>query len=136
MYRTGDLVRLLPTGVIEFVGRKDSQIKVRGFRIELGEIETVLSNHTSIQEAVIIAKKMADGNNHLFAYYTVASGMRLEENLLRDYLANLLPDYMVPEQFIELQEMPLSPTGKIDRKHLASLELTLSRKDYIYCTRK
>lgn len=127
MYRTGDLVRLLPTGVIEFVGRKDSQIKVRGFRIELGEIETVLSNHTSIQEAVIIAKKMADGNNHLFAYYTVASGMQLEENLLRDYLANLLPDYMVPEQFIELQEMPLSPTGKIDRKHLASLELTLSR---------
>lgn len=129
MYRTGDLVRLLPTGVIEFVGRKDSQIKVRGFRIELGEIETVLSNHTSIQEAVVIAKKMADGNNHLFAYYTVTSGMQLEENLLRDYLANLLPDYMVPEQFIELQEMPLSPTGKIDRKHLASLELTLSRSN-------
>ncbi|MFF5996607.1 amino acid adenylation domain-containing protein [Lysinibacillus sp. KU-BSD001] len=129
MYRTGDLVRLLPTGVIEFVGRQDSQIKVRGFRIELGEIETALSHHTSIQEAVIIAKKMADGNNHLFAYYTVASGIQLEEQLLRDYLANLLPDYMVPEQFIELQEMPLSPTGKIDRNHLASLELTVSRSN-------
>ncbi|XRD24773.1 hypothetical protein AABM34_22210 [Lysinibacillus fusiformis] len=60
MYRTGDLVRLLPNGVIEFVGRKDSQIKVRGFRIELGEIETVLSNHPIIQESVVIAKKMSD----------------------------------------------------------------------------
>ncbi|MEK8199877.1 non-ribosomal peptide synthetase family protein [Lysinibacillus sp. FSL M8-0134] len=127
MYRTGDLVRLLPSGNIEFVGRKDSQIKVRGFRIELGEIETVLSNHPSIQEVVIIAKKMSDGNNHLFAYYTVASGMQLDEDMLRDYLANLLPDYMVPERFMELPEMPLSPTGKIDRKQLASLEVTLSR---------
>ncbi|KPN96586.1 non-ribosomal peptide synthetase [Lysinibacillus sp. ZYM-1] len=129
MYRTGDLVRLLPSGVIEFVGRKDSQIKVRGFRIELGEIETVLSNHPSIQESVIIAKKMSDGNNHLFAYFTVASGMQLEEDVLRDYLANLLPDYMVPERFIELPEMPLSPTGKIDRKHLATMEVTLSRSN-------
>lgn len=129
MYRTGDLVRLLPSGDIEFVGRKDSQIKVRGFRIELGEIETVLSNHPSIQEVVIIAKKMSDGNNHLFAYYTVASGMQLDEDTLRDYLANLLPDYMVPERFMELPEMPLSPTGKIDRKQLASLEVTLSRSN-------
>lgn len=129
MYRTGDLVRLLPSGDIEFVGRKDSQIKVRGFRIELGEIETVLSNHPSIQEVVIIAKKMSDGNNHLFAFYTVASGMQLDEDTLRDYLANLLPDYMVPERFMELPEMPLSPTGKIDRKQLASLEVTLSRSN-------
>ncbi|WP_155593734.1 non-ribosomal peptide synthetase [Lysinibacillus cavernae] len=129
MYRTGDLVRLLPSGVIEFVGRKDSQIKVRGFRIELGEIETVLSNHSSIQEVVIIAKRMSDGNNHLFAYFTVANGMQLEEDVLRDYLANLLPDYMVPERFIELPEMPLSPTGKINRKQLASLEITSARSN-------
>lgn len=127
MYRTGDLVRLLPSGIIEFVGRKDSQIKVRGFRIELGEIETVLSNHPNIQEVVIIAKKKSDGNNHLFAYYTVTSGIQLEEDILRDYLSTLLPDYMVPERFIELPEMPLSPTGKIDRKQLASLEVVLSR---------
>ncbi len=127
MYRTGDLVRLLPSGVIEFVGRKDSQIKVRGFRIELGEIETVLSNHPIIQESVVLAKKMSDGQNHLFAYYTVGNGIQLEEQVLRDYLNNLLPDYMVPEQFIELLEMPLSPTGKIDRKQLATMDVSLSR---------
>ncbi|UZM99191.1 phosphopantetheine-binding protein [Lysinibacillus sp. MHQ-1] len=129
MYRTGDLVRLLPNGVIEFVGRKDSQIKVRGFRIELGEIETVLSNYPTIQESVVIAKKMSDGQNHLFAYYTVASGIQLEERNLRDYLHNLLPDYMVPERFIELLEMPLSPTGKIDRTQLASMDTHLSRSN-------
>lgn len=124
MYRTGDLVRLLPSGVIEFVGRKDSQIKVRGFRIELGEIETVLSNHPSIQEAVILAKKMGDGNNSLFAYYTLIGGSKEEQTAIRQYLAGHLPDYMVPERLIEVQEMPLSPTGKIDRKQLAAIEVT------------
>ncbi|MGE7676268.1 amino acid adenylation domain-containing protein [Lysinibacillus sp. NPDC094403] len=126
MYRTGDLVRLLPSGVIEFVGRKDSQIKVRGFRIELGEIETVLSNHPSIQEAIILAKKMTDGNNSLSAYYTVSKGNQVEQASIRDFLASNLPDYMVPERFFELQDMPLSPTGKIDRKQLASMEVTTS----------
>lgn len=125
MYRTGDLVRLLPSGVIEFVGRKDTQIKVRGFRIELGEIETVLSNHPSIQEAVILAKKMADGNNSLFAYYTVTGGMQLEQAEIRTYLASSLPEYMVPDRLIEMQEMPLSATGKIDRKQLAETEIAI-----------
>ncbi|WP_249661716.1 AMP-binding enzyme, partial [Lysinibacillus fusiformis] len=87
----------------------------------------MLSNHPTIQEVVIIANKKSDGNNHLFAYYTVTSGIQLEEDILRDYLSTLLPDYMVPERFIELPEMPLSPTGKIDRKQLASLEVVLSR---------
>jgi len=126
MYRTGDLVRLLPSGVIEFVGRKDSQIKVRGFRIELGEIETVLSKHPNIQETIILAKKMTDGNNSLSAYYTVSGGSQVEQASIRDYLARNLPDYMVPERFFELQDMPLSPTGKIDRKQLATMELTPS----------
>lgn len=123
MYRTGDLVRLLPSGVIEFVGRKDSQIKVRGFRIELGEIEAVLGNQSKIQEAVILAKKMADGNNSLFAYYTVTRGMQIEQSEIREYLASSLPEYMVPERLIEVQEMPLSPTGKIDRKQLATIDV-------------
>ncbi len=126
MYRTGDLVRLLPSGVIEFVGRKDSQIKVRGFRIELGEIEAVLGNQPSIQEAVILAKKMADGNNSLFAYYTVSGGMQVGQAEVRDFLASNLPEYMVPERLIELQEMPLSPTGKIDRKQLAAIDVPLT----------
>ncbi|MBQ0140131.1 MAG: amino acid adenylation domain-containing protein [Kurthia sp.] len=126
MYRTGDLVRLLPSGVIEFVGRKDSQIKVRGFRIELGEIEAVLSNHPSIQETVILAKKKADGNNSLFAFYTVTGGTQLKQDEIRGYLASNLPEYMVPERVIEMQEMPLSATGKIDRKQLAEIDVAVS----------
>ena len=126
MYRTGDLVRLLPSGVIEFIGRKDSQIKVRGFRIELGEIEAVLSNYPNIQEAIMVAKKKADGNNSLFAYYTVSGGMQIEQKTIREYLSNNLPEYMIPERFFELLEMPLSPTGKIDRKQLLEIEETIS----------
>ena len=75
---------------------------------------------------MIIAKKIADGNNHLFAYYTVASGMRLEENLLRDYLANLYQIIWCQSNLLNCKKCHY-PTGKIDRKHLASLELTLSR---------
>lgn len=125
MYRTGDLVRLLPSGVIEFVGRKDSQIKVRGFRIEIGEIEVVMANQPCIQEAVILAKKMTDGNNSLFAYYTVSSGMQVNQGEIRDHLARNLPEYMLPERLIEVQEMPLSPTGKIDRKQLAEIDVAI-----------
>ncbi len=132
MYRTGDLVRLLPSGIIEFVGRKDSQIKVRGFRIEIGEIEAVLTNQPSIQEAVILAKKMDDGNKSLYAYYTVSGGEHVEQKEIRTYLARNLPEYMLPERLIEVQEMPLSPTGKIDRKQLAKMDvatLVTSRYD-------
>ena len=125
MYRTGDLVRLLPDGNIEFVGRKDSQIKVRGFRIELGEIEAVLGNHPSIQEAIILAKRMADGNNSLIAYYTVADGIQLTEADIRAYVTSHLPEYMVPARLIEVYEMPLSPTGKIDRKQLAEMDVSI-----------
>ena len=126
MYRTGDLVRLLPTGEIEFVGRKDTQIKVRGFRIELGEIESVLANHPHVQQAVILAKKAQDGNNSLFAFYTVVPGNQLTEDEIRDYLAQNLPAYMVPERFMKMDKMPLAPTGKIDRKQLMEIKFAVN----------
>lgn len=132
MYRTGDLVRLLPSGEIEFVGRKDTQIKVRGFRIELGEIESVLANHPQIQQAVVLAKKMQDGNNSLFAYYTVVPGEHITEDEIREYLSENLPAYMVPERFMEMEQMPLAPTGKIDRKQLAEIQFSpLANSNYV-----
>lgn len=131
MYRTGDLVRLLPSGSIEFVGRKDSQIKVRGFRIEIGEIEAVLANESRIQEVVILAKKMVDGSNSLFAYYTVSGDMHIREEEIREYLVDNLPEYMVPDHFFQLDEMPLSPTGKINRKQLAAIEKAPETDTYV-----
>jgi fengycin family lipopeptide synthetase D len=116
LYRTGDLARWLPDGNIEFLGRIDHQVKIRGFRIELGEIENRLVNHPEIKEAVVTAKTDESGDKYLCAY--IVSGEELGIPELREYLAKDLPDYMIPAYFMRLDEMPLSLSGKIDRKAL------------------
>ncbi|MCP4108251.1 MAG: amino acid adenylation domain-containing protein, partial [Desulfobacteraceae bacterium] len=116
MYRTGDLARWLPDGNIEFLGRIDNQVKIRGFRIELGEIEKSLLQHGDITSAVVLAKEGTDGDKHLVAYYS--SGNELEISELRVFLAESLPDYMIPSFFIHMETFPLTPNGKIDRKAL------------------
>ncbi|UCH97676.1 MAG: AMP-binding protein, partial [Candidatus Aminicenantes bacterium] len=124
IYRTGDLAQWLPDGNIEFLGRIDSQIKIRGFRIELGEIENQLLNHNEIKKAVVIASNVMgrsqdtkeEDNKHLCAY--IASERKFEAHELRDYLSNRLPDYMVPAFFVQLEQIPFTPNGKIDRKAL------------------
>jgi len=110
IYRSGDLARRLPDGVIEFRGRADHQVKVNGFRIELGEIEIALSTHPGVREAVVLAD-----NGRLIAH--VQGGA--EAATLRDHLSSKLPAYMVPAEFIAIDEFPLTPNGKIDRKALA-----------------
>ncbi|MFC2146881.1 condensation domain-containing protein, partial [Acidobacteriota bacterium] len=119
IYRTGDLARWLPDGNIEFLGRMDHQVKVRGFRIELGEIENQLLTHGKIKEAIVIAR---DNNNdkYLCAYMVAKPGETNPIDLsgLREYLSNRLPDYMVPAYFVQLDNIPLTPNGKIDRKAL------------------
>jgi hypothetical protein len=117
MYRTGDLGRRLRDGTIEFVGRNDYQVKVRGYRIELGEIEARLSEHEGVREAVVLAREEAGGEKRLVAYYTsVAGALGAEE--LRQHLLARLPEYMVPAAYVYLEQMPLTPNGKLDRKEL------------------
>ncbi len=116
LYKTGDLARLLPDGNIEYLGRLDYQVKIRGFRIELGEIENLLSKYGPIKEAVVMARKDAEGDKYLCAYITAEREIVVEE--IREYLLKELPDYMVPAYFVQLDKMPLSPNGKIDRKAL------------------
>ncbi|HWN45296.1 MAG TPA: amino acid adenylation domain-containing protein, partial [Thermoanaerobaculia bacterium] len=120
LYRTGDLARWLPEGVVEFLGRLDHQVKVRGFRIELGEIESVLSLHPAIREAVVLAREEA-GDKRLVAYLT-AEGVAVKAEELRAYLSERLPAYMVPSAFVLLEEMPLTPNGKADRKALFRIQ--------------
>jgi len=120
MYRTGDLARWLPDGNIEFLGRIDYQVKIRGFRIELGEIEIGLMNHPSIKETVVMTKDDGSGQKYLCAYIVVERELSVAE--LRKYLGGILPDYMIPSTFVQLETMPLTPNGKIDRKALPEPE--------------
>ncbi len=115
-YRTGDMGRLLPNGALEVIGRSDYQVKLRGFRIELGEIEAVLSQHKAVKEAVVTLFD-ADDNKQLVAYLTASSEANLVDEL-KEQLKAGLPDYMIPSHFIILDKLPLTLSGKIDRKAL------------------
>ena len=117
IYRTGDLARYRADGKIEFLGRKDHQVKVRGFRIELGEIETVLSSHPAVQQSVVIAREDGPGEKRLAAYFT-ANVSELPVAELRTLATGRLPEYMIPSAFVQLKAFPLTPNGKIDRRAL------------------
>ncbi|MDQ1350459.1 MAG: Non-ribosomal peptide synthetase [Acidobacteriota bacterium] len=116
IYISGDLAKLREDGDIEYLGRIDSQVKIRGFRIELEEIEIRLLKHDNIKEAVVIERTDEKGDKHLAAY--IVTGEPLDTNELRNFLANFLPDYMIPSYFIELEAIPLTLNGKIDKQAL------------------
>ncbi len=116
MYRTGDLARWLPDGVIEYAGRTDHQVKVRGYRIEPGEIEACLVSHPTIQEAAVVHRVNNRGETYLCAFYT--ANLALQSSDIRGYISSKLPVYMVPAYLEQLSVLPLTPSGKIDRKSL------------------
>lgn len=118
LYKTGDLARYRPDGNIEFLGRLDFQVKVRGFRIELGEIEMLLNGHPAVREAVVQLFEEAQGDKRLVAYFVPSPGMPLRIGELRSHLQEKLPEYMVPAAFVQLEALPLTPSGKVDRKNL------------------
>jgi amino acid adenylation domain-containing protein len=118
LYRTGDLARFRPDGAIEFLGRIDRQVKVRGFRIELGEVETALAQHPRVGEAIVQVRPDVSGNDRLVAYVVPAVGCTLTTSELRAFLGSRLPDYMVPTSYVTLNKLPLTPSGKLDRKAL------------------
>ncbi|MFP2928166.1 amino acid adenylation domain-containing protein [Pyxidicoccus sp. 3LG] len=118
MYRTGDRVRWLDDGSIEFLGRVDHQLKLRGYRVEPGEVEAVLAAHPAVSEGVVVAREDAPGVRYLVAYAVGRPGKTLEEATLREYLAERLPDYMVPSACVVLDALPLTANGKVDRKAL------------------
>jgi amino acid adenylation domain-containing protein len=117
LYKTGDLARYLENGEIEFVGRRDFQVKIRGFRVELGEIEAALSKHASVRDALVIAREEGLNNKRLVGYVVPAAGSS-DAAELRKFLKRQLPEYMVPSDFVILDEFPLTPNGKVDRKAL------------------
>ncbi|WP_425279757.1 condensation domain-containing protein, partial [Bacillus velezensis] len=123
MYRTGDLARLLPDGNIEFLGRIDHQVKIRGYRIELGEIENRLLKLPMVREAVVISREDKDHQAYLCAYVVLESPAAESVKEIRSQLANELPDFMIPAFFVQLDKMPLTANGKVDRKELPAPDL-------------
>ncbi|WP_165898185.1 non-ribosomal peptide synthetase [Tumebacillus sp. BK434] len=120
LYRTGDLARYLPDGNIEFYGRIDTQVKIRGYRIELGEIETILGQHPGVLETVVMAREQTEGGakTMLVAYVVLDQEQEPSTHELRSFLKERLPEYMVPQLFMAIDAVPLTPNRKIDRKAL------------------
>ncbi|TXC66082.1 AMP-binding protein [Piscinibacter aquaticus] len=118
VYRTGDVVRWRADGALEYVGRRDHQVKLRGYRIELGEIEAVLAAHEGVKDNVVQVREDAPGDQRLVAYVVAEPGQRPEPAAMRATLQLRLPEYMVPNLFVALEALPLTPNGKVDRKAL------------------
>ena len=116
IYRTGDVARWLPDGNIEYLGREDHQVKIRGLRIELGEIENTIREYPGITDCVALVKKYSENIILIVAYVVCKSDLEIEG--LKHYLKKHLPDYMIPNHFEKIDEMPLTPSGKADRKAL------------------
>lgn len=129
VYRTGDVVRFLADGRLEFLGRRDHQVKVRGFRIELGEIETVLATHPGLKENVVHVREDTPGDQRLVGYVVPAGGVAFDSEAARTTLRGKLPEYMVPNQFVVLEALPLTPNGKIDRKALPAPQAQAASAD-------
>ena len=133
MYHTGDLAAWRENGEIEYLGRIDTQVKIRGLRIELGEIESVMSQFPGIRMCAVTDKKDEDGRQYLVGYYTTVSdekenqdimtAVKINEKELRSHLSSKLPKYMVPNYFMHLSRLPMTPSGKTDRRNLPVPEM-------------
>ena len=128
MYRTGDLARWRADGEIEYLGRIDTQVKIRGLRIELGEIESVMGSMDGIGLTAVADKRDADNRQYLTGYYTADA--EIDEKKLRRHLAEKLPKYMIPNYFMHLDVMPMTPSGKIDRKNLPEPDIASQKREY------
>jgi acyl-coenzyme A synthetase/AMP-(fatty) acid ligase len=120
VYRTGDLVRWTPSGVLEYIGRIDTQVKIRGQRVELGEIESTMNRHPSVAHSVVVLRHDLGAATTLVAYVVAEPGVRIEDpdRVFRTYLAGHLPEYMVPSRYLTLAQLPITANGKVDRQAL------------------
>src|SRR5262249_28399923 len=115
LYRTGDLARWRDDATLQYVGRRDAQVKLRGFRIELGEVESVLAEHPGVTEAAVALQPGAGGERRLVGYVVARGAAELDASELRRHAEGLLPAPMVPAAWVILDALPLTPSGKVDR---------------------
>jgi amino acid adenylation domain-containing protein len=132
LYRSGDKGRRVGGGELEVVGRADGQVKVRGYRVEVGEVESALMEHEDVSQAVVMVREDAPGDKRLVAYVVSSPGRSVNVVELRTELKKMLPDYMVPTAFVNLEKLPLTPNGKVDRKALPAPEPARSETENLY----
>ncbi len=118
VYRSGDVGRILPDGTLEYIGRNDNQVKIRGLRVELNEIEAIIDTFDGIEKSIVNAYKKSDGDSYLAAYFITQEGVNIDGREIRELLKRKLPEYMIPSYYIKLEKLPVTVTGKIDRKIL------------------
>ncbi|WP_259070665.1 polyketide synthase [Mucilaginibacter sp. X4EP1] len=131
IYRTGDLARYLPNGSIEYLGRRDTQVKIRGNRVELGEIEVLINQLNDIKQAIVVAHEDTTGQKRLVAYL-VSANSRQDTDHVRKYIEGKLPDFMLPSAYVWLSELPKTTSGKVDRNNLPKPELTRPELNVLY----
>ena len=129
LYRTGDKGRYLVDGEIEFLGRLDYQVKIRGFRIELGEIEAVMGQHPGVAAAAVVAQ--GEPEKRLVGFFVAKAEATVDGSGLQEFMKGKLPEYMLPGQFVELKEMPLTSSGKIDRRALPTPDKVVATESYV-----
>ena len=127
VYHTGDIGRMCPDGFIEFMGRLDEQVKIRGFRIELGEIESRIREIESVKDVVVLAKTDVSGSKAIYAYYVLENDKDLSVSDIRDNLSVNLPEYMIPAYMMEIESIPVTRNGKVDKKSLPDIEVSSGR---------
>ena len=132
MYKSGDLGRLLNNGDIEYLGRMDNQVKIHGYRIELGEIEAALAQHPGVQQTVVIARKDGGGPTKLVAYVVAKQGVKLSGTELREHLEKRLPGHMIPFAYVNIEAIPLTVNGKVDRAQLPAPEIGAVSEARVY----
>ncbi|HAV89891.1 MAG TPA: non-ribosomal peptide synthetase, partial [Eubacterium sp.] len=129
LYRTGDLARWLPDGRIEYLGRIDEQVKIRGFRVELGEIESRIREIEKIRDVAVIARTDVGGDKAIYAYYVVEDG-EITVTEIRECLSKNLPDYMIPSYMMQIEKIPVTKNGKLDKRALPDIEVK-TEKEYV-----
>ena len=126
LYRTGDLVRVGLEGEVYFLGRLDTQVQIRGHRVELDEVAAALTTHPAVSRCVVVAPEVGRGDRRLVAYVVAANGVVPDRRELREHLATWLPLYMIPTTFVEMDALPVTTNGKVDRNLLPAPERTLA----------
>ena len=131
LYKTGDLARWRPMGQLEYLGRRDSQVKVRGYRIELGEIEAAIGQYLDVHQVIVLVREEQPGDKRLVAYIVTASGTNPDTDKLRGFLREKLPNYMIPSTLVQMDAFPLTYNGKVDRQALPSPDSGVGTDRYL-----